>query len=199
MEIQADRTWSIAQGYRPGLLGRCTEMHALFYARHTGFGSFFESQVASGMAEFLQRLDNRRNAVWSLLHDGRIVGTIAIDGEDLKRDAGHLRWFIVDDSQRGNGAGKRLLAEALAFCDRIGFPEVELWTFAGLDAARHLYEKAGFRLDEERPGRRWGAWVMEQRFIRRRRGLDLRDSHEHGSSLGGESTSGHTICEPTGP
>jgi hypothetical protein len=34
-------------------------------------------------------------------------------------------------------AGKRLLAEALAFCDHVGFPEVELRTFAGLDAAFH--------------------------------------------------------------
>jgi GNAT superfamily N-acetyltransferase len=168
MEKQADRRWSIARGYRPGLLGRCTEMHALFYSRHAGFGSFFESQVASGMAEFLQRLDSPRNAIWSLLQEGRIVGTIAIDGEDLQRDAAHLRWFIVDDAQRGSGAGKRLLAEALGFCDQVGFPEVELWTFAGLGAARHLYEKAGFQLDEERPGRRWGAWVTEQRFIRRR-------------------------------
>jgi GNAT superfamily N-acetyltransferase len=169
MEIQSDRPWSIIEGYRPGLLGRCTEMHALFYSRHAGFGCFFENQVAAGMAEFLRRLDNDRNAVWSLIQDDRIVGTIAIDGEDLRRDAGHLRWFIVDDAVRGSGAGKRLLGEALAFCDRIGFPEVELWTFAGLDAARHLYEQAGFQLEEERPGRQWGAWVTEQRFIRRQR------------------------------
>jgi GNAT superfamily N-acetyltransferase len=168
MAAQSDHSWSIAKGYRPGLLGRCTEMHALFYSRHAGFGAFFESQVASGMADFLLRLDNKRNAVWSVIQDARIVGTIAIDGEDLQRDAGHLRWFIVDDAQRGTGAGKRLLAEALAFCDDAGFAEVELWTFAGLDAARHLYEQAGFRLAEQRPGRQWGALVVEQRFIRQR-------------------------------
>lgn len=174
MGIDVDTGWRIVEGYRPGLLGRCTEMHAVFYSRHSGFGSFFECQVASGMAEFLSRLDHERNAVWSLVQDARIVGTIAIDGQDLERDAGHLRWFIVDDTHRGGGAGKRMLAEALSFCDRVGFPEVELWTFAGLDAARHLYERAGFQLREVRPGRRWGKMVIEQRFVRRR-GAGARD------------------------
>lgn len=176
MATDADSPWAIVKGYRPGLLGRCTEMHALYYSRHAGFGSFFEGQVASGMAEFLQRAHRHYNGIWSLMHGERIVGTIAIDGEDLKRDAAHLRWFIVDEAYRGQGAGKRLLTDALAFCDRIGFPEVELWTFRGLDAARHLYEQAGFELAEECLGSRWGVSLLEQRFLRRSNGLQLSES-----------------------
>jgi len=168
MEAEADTSWRIVRGYRPGLLGRCAEMHALFYSRHAGFGSFFEGQIACGVAEFLQRLDDDCNGIWSLVHQTRIMGTIAIDGQDLGRSAGHLRWFIVDEACRGRGAGRQLLTEALSFCDRVGFPEVELWTFAGLDVARHLYERAGFQLQEERPGCRWGKMVTEQRFVRRR-------------------------------
>lgn len=151
MQVEDD-CWQIVAGYHPGLLGRCAEMHAIFYSRHAGFGSFFECQVASGMAEFLQRQDQPRNRIWSAIKNGHVVGTITIDGDDLKRNAGHLRWFIVDGACRGSGTGKRLLAEALSFCDEVAFPEVELWTFAGLDAARHLYERAGFQLLEERNG-----------------------------------------------
>lgn len=172
MQAEADTSWSIVRGYRPGLLGRCAEMHALFYSRHAGFGSFFEGQVASEMAEFLERLNDDGNGIWSLVQRSRIAGTIAIDGRHLRRGVGHLRWFIVDEACRGRGAGRQLLAEALSFCDRIGFREVELWTFAGLDAARHLYETAGFKLREERPGCRWGKLVTEQRFVRRRGACD---------------------------
>jgi hypothetical protein len=41
-------------------------------------------------------------------------------------------------------------------------------TFEGLDAARHLYEAAGFRLLAQAPGAQWGRVVNEQRFERTR-------------------------------
>lgn len=44
------------------------------------------------------------------------------------------------------------------------FKKVYLWTFAGLDAARHLYEKCGFRLCEQCEGNQWEKTVTEQRF-----------------------------------
>ena len=37
-------------------------------------------------------------------------------------------------------------------------------TFAGLDAARHLYEKFGFTLTTEREDSQWGEPVLEQKF-----------------------------------
>jgi len=159
----------IEPGYRPGLIGRAVEMHARFYARAHGFGAVFESRVAAGLAEFLPRLDRPCNAVWTALDGDRIVGTIAIDGEDLSGDGlriAHLRWFIVEDGRRGGGLGRRLLDEALAFADRAGFAETRLWTFRGLDAARRLYEAAGFVLAAESAGCQWGTEVTEQSFIR---------------------------------
>jgi RimJ/RimL family protein N-acetyltransferase len=41
---------------------------------------------------------------------------------------------------------------------------VVLTTFAGLDAARALYERLGFRLVAEADGETWGTKVREQRF-----------------------------------
>jgi DNA-binding MarR family transcriptional regulator/N-acetylglutamate synthase-like GNAT family acetyltransferase len=162
------RDVEIERGYQPGVIGRVAEMHAAFYARHAGFGQFFESQVAAGMAEFASRLDKPCNGLWVAKHAGRIKGAVAIDGEDLGGGVAHLRWFIVDDDLRGSGVGRKLLAEALAFCDSHGFASTRLWTFKGLDAARRLYEQFGFVLDEEQAGAQWGSEVVEQRFVRQK-------------------------------
>ena len=161
----ADRI-DIQQGYQSGVIGRATEIHARFYAAMSGFGQFFESQVAEGLAEFASRLTNPKNGLWVAVQSGRIVGTVAIDGEDMGADTAHLRWFIVDDGLRGTGVGKRLMTEAIAFCDNRGFETTQLWTFQGLNAARRLYEGFGFVLTEERAGNQWGGDVMEQRFVR---------------------------------
>jgi len=158
----------LVRGYTPGLIARITEMHALYYARESGFGQRFESVVASGLVEFCHRLENPQNAIWTARQDSAIVGSVAIDGEDMGAGTAHLRWFIIDDRVRGCGAGKKLLDAALAFVDERGFADTHLWTFSGLDAARHLYETRGFTLAEERPGSQWGKEVLEQRFTRSR-------------------------------
>ena len=61
-------------------------------------------------------------------------------------------------------SGKMLLEEAVEFCRKKKFDRVYLWTFAGLDPARHLYEKFGFKLCEEFKGDQWGRTMTEQRF-----------------------------------
>jgi DNA-binding MarR family transcriptional regulator/GNAT superfamily N-acetyltransferase len=158
----------IRRGYQTALIARITQMHAQYYARQSAFGQSFESVVAAGLAEFCNRLDNPRNGIWTASRGESVLGSVAIDGEDLGPGRAHLRWFIMDDTARGSGAGRRLLAAALAHADDIGADETHLWTFAGLAAARHLYEAQGFALAEERPGRQWGTDVLEQRFVRPR-------------------------------
>lgn len=155
----------IARGYRPGVIGRIVQMHADYYARHSNFGQSFESLVASDMAELMGRLHNPRNEVWVALDGERMVGSIAIDGEGEGGSA-VLRCFILDDSARGKGVGRRLLAEAMKFCDEWSFSSTSLWTFQGLDAARKLYEAFGFRLVQQQEGQQWGRQVTEQCFVR---------------------------------
>lgn len=158
----------IHAGFLPGAIGRVAEMHGRYYAREWGMSSFFEARVAAGMADFSQRLDRPGNQIWLALQAGEIVGSIAVDGEDLGDGKSHLRWVIVDDGVRGSGTGKRLLNAAVAFCDAQGFEETHLWTFKGLDAARKLYEAVGFELAEEWSGDQWGKALTEQRFVRPR-------------------------------
>ena len=159
-------TISLTTGYQPGMVGRITEMHAAFYSANSGFGQFFESQVATGVAEFAGRLHEPCNRVWLAMLNGRIVGSLAVDGQDLGDNKAHLRWFVLDDGCRGSGIGRAMMTEAMAFCDSRGFTEVHLWTFKGLLAARKLYEACGFHLMHEEQGEQWGSTVTEQQFVR---------------------------------
>lgn len=158
--------FDIVSGYTPGMIGRITEMHANYYSLHYGFGYFFESKVATGVAEFVGRLDEKGNRIWLAMHHGRVVGSLAIDGQDLGNNEAHLRWFILDDDCRGSGMGRKLLKQAMDFCDSYGFAAVQLWTFSGLDVARRLYETFGFRLTKEWRGEQWGNAMLEQQFTR---------------------------------
>jgi GNAT superfamily N-acetyltransferase len=156
----------ISSGYRPSLIGRITHMHMAYYAPFAGFGQRFESVVAGGLASFCDRLHHPNNQIWLAIQDQQIVGSVAIDGEDLGNNTAHLRWFIMDDRVRGQGVGGQLLTQALQFVDAKEFEETQLWTFNGLHAARHLYESNGFKLAEENLGNQWGTEILEQRFSR---------------------------------
>lgn len=152
----------------PGALGRVTQLHGEYYHRHWGFDLVFESLVARELAEFLCRMNPARDRFWLARVDGDIAGSISIDGGEAENEGARLRWFILDPAYHGQGIGNRLMEEAMAFCDQAGFQSVVLWTFAGLDAARSLYERHGFELREEHEDDQWGKTVIEQMFERRR-------------------------------
>lgn len=162
---------NIDTGYTPGLIGRVAELHGTYYAREWRFGAHFEAKVAAELAEFMERYDASCDRIWWVEANGRIEGSLTVDGS-AHRAAGeapseaHFRWFILSDELRGTGVGQRLMADAVEFCRDRKFERAYLWTFAGLSAARHLYEKAGFALTESTPGQSWGTVVEEQRFER---------------------------------
>jgi GNAT superfamily N-acetyltransferase len=153
-------------GHIPGCIGRVVELHADYYARAAGFGVEFEAKVATELSDFCRRYRADRDGLWLAVDGGAVEGSIAIDGSRHADDGAHLRWFIASDRTRGSGTGTRLLRAALAFCDERRYECIYLWTFDDLHAARHLYEKHGFRLASSQRGSQWGKEVNEQRFIR---------------------------------
>ena len=155
---------SVEKGYLPGCIGRICELHARYYNKLVGFGLPFESKVARELAEFCTRYDDQRDGLWLAVCDGRVHGSIAIDGKHAYGEGAHVRWFITSDEIRGKGAGKDLINSAMDFCKSRGYRRVFLWTFAGLDAARHSYERSGFEPVHQQRGAQWGAEVDEQRF-----------------------------------
>ncbi|MEP3275166.1 MAG: bifunctional helix-turn-helix transcriptional regulator/GNAT family N-acetyltransferase [Stappiaceae bacterium] len=156
----------VIEGYQPCIVADVTGMHSSFYSKNYGFGSVFERKVATELSEFLGRIERPMNTVFSAYQGNSFLGSVAIDGESLGNDTAHLRWFIVDPVAHGLGIGKRLMRCATDFVDGFGFGETRLWTFRGLDAARHLYEIFGFHLVEENVGSQWGTAVTEQVYVR---------------------------------
>lgn len=154
----------IINGYIPGSIGRIAELHGVYYHNNWGFDLFFEAKVAVELSDFLKRFDKKRDGFWLVLWDGRIEGSITIDGIHGENEGAHLRWFIMSDNLRGKGLGSQLINKAVSFCRDKGYTKIYLWTFEGLGAARYLYEMAGFRLVEERKGDQWGTQVNEQKF-----------------------------------
>ncbi|MGF6372593.1 GNAT superfamily N-acetyltransferase [Paraburkholderia sp. RAU6.4a] len=141
----------------------CSSSHLAYFDPAVIIGGFMSHIFfAVPLALTVKRLKGK--GLWLYVENGRTLASVVIDG-DNDTGVAHLRWFIVDDSLRGAGIGRQLLSHAMRFVDE-RFDETYLWTFKGLDAARHLYESFGFRLSEESEGTQWGTRVVEQRFNR---------------------------------
>ena len=158
--------FKIESGYIPGSIGRIAELHGTYYYDHWKFGLYFEAKVATGLSEFLQRYDKSSDGIWIATVNGRVEGSVVIDGTHAENEGAHLRWFIISDALRGKGVGRKLINRAIDFCKSKGYKKTYLWTFEGLDAARYLYETAGFKLIKQQSGVQWGTTVNEQYFER---------------------------------
>lgn len=150
--------------YRPGIIGDVVKLHAEYYAKHWEFDWRFETEVAGQLSEFIAEFDPASDGFWWAARDGDFAGAVAVDGSRSGPGKARVRWFIVPESMQGEGVGARLFNEAMAFCRERRFDAVYLWTFAGLNAARALYDRYGFMLTDEEVNAAWGSEITAQRF-----------------------------------
>lgn len=150
----------------PGDFGWLIGLHGRWYAENKGFGLQFEWTVARIVADVAPRIAPPLVTMLVARDDDGPLATLTADGGDPdEAGRGHIRVVIAEERAMGQGLGHRLLAIGLANLRAAGLPGAYLDTFAGLDAARRVYEKAGFRLTAEAEGDTWGTPVREQRFI----------------------------------
>lgn len=161
----------IRTGYVPGALGRIVELHETYYSEYWNLDYEFSREVAVELAEFLGRYDEAENRLWLVMDDPGdaerrdVVGALVIDdGHADDEEGARVRWVILDPELHGRGFGRELMDRAMAFCGDSGFERVYLWTYDGLEAARHLYEEHGFRLVEEATRQDWGPEITYQKF-----------------------------------
>ena len=151
-------------GYYPGVIGKITELHAVYYWNNWGFDVSFETQVAGELAQFLSEFHEGRDGLWVAMAGDDFAGAIVIDGHIAGPEEARLRWFIVNSGLQGRGIGALLIQKAVEFARTAGFRNLFLWTFKGLEAARKLYEREGFTLSEENSIQKWGSTILEQKY-----------------------------------
>lgn len=147
---------------QPGDLGAIIRLHGLVYARDHDWDITFEAYVAETLVAYVRAMERTRARIWIAERDGELIGCIGI--VETTPGTAQLRWFLVHPNAQGQGLGRRLIEEALAYCRELGAERVFLWTTSELEAAARLYRAAGFRLVQETPGLGWGSPVVEQRY-----------------------------------
>ena len=144
-----ERTYKL-RAPRPGDFGWIVKRHAELYAEEYGWIEPFEGVCAQIVADFANKNDPQRECCWIAEMDGENVGCVFLVADSAT--VARIRLLIVDPKARGLGLGARLVDECIALARRAGYKKITLWTHSVLTAARHVYQKAGFRLtsSEER-------------------------------------------------
>jgi DNA-binding MarR family transcriptional regulator/N-acetylglutamate synthase-like GNAT family acetyltransferase len=134
--------------HQSGDIGWVVHRQGLLYAQEYGYDERFEALAAEIVAKFIQHYDAKRERCWIAEKDGEVVGSVFLTAKS--RTTAKLRLLYVEPSARGLGIGSRLVSECLRFARQAGYKKMVLWTQSELDAARHIYKKAGFRVVEKK-------------------------------------------------
>jgi DNA-binding MarR family transcriptional regulator/GNAT superfamily N-acetyltransferase len=147
---------------RPGDFGWIVKRHAELYAQEYRWIEPFEGVCAQIVAEFINKYDAHRERCWIAEMGGENVGSVILAKDSA--DVARLRLLLVDPKARGLGLGARLTDEAIRFARRAGYRRITLWTHSILSAARHIYQKAGFKLTGSEPHQSWGQPVVSEYY-----------------------------------
>ena len=153
------------RSHRPGDMGWVIQRHGEIYHHEYGWNEEFEALVAEIAAEFIRKLDVRRERCWIAEAQGRRVGCIFLVARDAS--TAKLRLLLVEPDARGLGVGGTLVAECVRFARDSGYQKIVLWTQDNLGAARRIYSKAGFVQTGQEPHHSFGydlvaeTWELE--------------------------------------
>lgn len=134
--------------HQSGDIGWVVHRQGVLYAQEYGYDEQFEAFAAEIVAKFIQNYDAKRERCWIAEKDGEVVGSVFLVAKS--KTIAKLRLLYVEPSARGLGIGSRLVEECVRFARQVGYKKMVLWTQNELDAARHIYKKAGFHVVEKK-------------------------------------------------
>lgn len=150
----------VLRGLQVGDIGLIASRQGQLYTQEYGWDETFEALVAEIAARFVQKFDPKWERAWVAEQGGRVVGSVFVVRKSPR--VAQLRLLYVDPVTRGQGLGARLVDECIRFAKGKGYRSMMLWTNAGLDAARHIYEARGFVLQKEEHHRSFGKNLVGQ-------------------------------------
>jgi DNA-binding MarR family transcriptional regulator/N-acetylglutamate synthase-like GNAT family acetyltransferase len=148
----------ILRTHQIGDIGWIVQRHGVIYAQEYGWNEQFEGLVAKIAADFLEAHDPKRERCWIAEREGQNVGCVFLVAKS--KIVGQLRLLLVEPRSRGFGIGERLVTECVRFARHARYRKITLWTNNVLAGARHLYQKAGFRLIHEEPHQTFGVELV---------------------------------------
>jgi DNA-binding MarR family transcriptional regulator/GNAT superfamily N-acetyltransferase len=146
--------------HRPGDIGWVIARHGEVYSGEYGWDISFEGFVAGIAGQFLERFDPERERCWIADREGERLGCVFLVSKS--KTTAQLRMLLVERSARGLGVGSRLVDACIEFARQAGYKKLILWTNDILHSARHIYERAGFRLVKEESHRSFGQDLVGQ-------------------------------------
>jgi DNA-binding MarR family transcriptional regulator/GNAT superfamily N-acetyltransferase len=152
----------ILRPHRPGDMGWIVHRQAILYTQEYGWNDEYEALIARIVADFIDKLDPKREYCWIAERDSEIVGSVFVVRHPEREGVAKLRLLYVEPSARGMGIGRRLVSEVTHFARRTGYHTLTLWTNSVLLSARRLYEAEGYRLVREEPHHSFGKDLVGQ-------------------------------------
>jgi GNAT superfamily N-acetyltransferase len=139
-------------------MGWIVSRHGALSGAEYGWDERLEALTAEIVAAFVRNQDHRRERCWIAERDGENVGSVLLVRET--DEVARLRLLLVEPNARGLGIGARLVEETLRFAREARYRRITLWTHSVLTAARHVYERAGFRLTESKEHNEFGKTLV---------------------------------------